>query len=625
METRNNFFIATSLANDPHTEGMHNASKIAGLGGISSQILPPSLDYGRFYNEIHENKPKYIGLSYRQNENVAVEELFKVINYLHSTGLVKKDDEVKILFAGLPKTIQIMESKLQELPLPVILCKNSPNVLERIIETVDFFDIRNKREEIIHQIHDELVPKGIAIFDQLADEAIRNNDYKNEPPLSIPSPKACSDYATRIKESEFPVLRSHFGIPAPDISPTVEGIKILSEARVLDEISLGSSDLSQRYFGHPDKFETLKNDGGVPYKDFNDLVALYQASRRGNYPSVKPYCHVTDLVNFVHQCLHAGMLRGGHQAVPLFWFNELDGRGPADVRNSIQEHFACVRELAKEGIPVEMNDPNQWSSRWAHDTVVVTSYALISAVMTMCGVQNMVFQMQFNKPKETGDYADLAKMSAGMEMAKIVSFGRRSPAGILRETRTGIESLSSDMEFAKWQLARSTFLQMCLDPHIIHIVSYCEANYAARPEDIIDSSRLIRRAVRIFRKNKEDIIKYVNDPIVLERKQFLIDECSYLLNQIARLHPDYIATSRLENLAPYLGNADVLASAIEKKFISAPGIVNVKYRGDFTTKSMKYGMINVVDDYANPTIIQEKERLNFNQCTLQRDESKGAL
>ena len=130
-----------------------------------------------------------------------------------------------------------------------------------------------------------------------------------------------------------------------------------------------------------------------------------------------------------------------------------------------------------------MNDPNQWSSRWAHDTVIVASYALISAVMSMCGVQNMVFQMQFNKPKETGDYADLAKMSAGMEMANRIALGRSNPAGIFRETRTGIESLSSDMELAKWQLARSTFLQMCLDPHIIHIVSYCEANYAARPAD----------------------------------------------------------------------------------------------------------------------------------------------
>ncbi len=606
---QNNFFVATTLANDPHTEGLHNAGKIASLGGVQNIILPPSLDYKAFYDAIDKYRPHFIGLSYRQNENVAVEELFKVVNYFATTGLVKETDNVKIQFAGLPKTIQILKDKIHELPLKVYLCEASPIVLDRITETVDYFEITQNREEIIRSIYEELVPKGTEIFDQLADEAVRNDDYKNEPPLNIPSPKACNDYITRIKESEMPVLRSHFGIPDKTIIPTVEGIKELAEARVLDEISLGSSDLSQRYFGHPEMFEILKNDGGVPYKDYSDLVALYQASRYGNFPGVKPYCHVTDLVNFVDQCLSAGMLKGVHQAVPLYWFNELDGRGPAAVRESVKEHFAAVRKLASCGIPVEMNDPNQWSSRLAHDTVIVTSYALISAVMTMCGVDNMVLQMQFNKPKETGDYADLAKMSAGLEMARKISLGRKNPASIFRETRTGIESLSADMNLAKWQLARSTFLQMCMNPHIIHIVSYCEANYAARPADIIDSSKLIRRVVRIFRANQEDIMKEVNSPIVKERKEYLINESSYLLNEIAKLNPKYQPCT-LETMAQYVGDENVIASSIEKKYMSAPGIVNEKYRGNFLTKPMKYGMINLVENYNNPRIISEKERIS---------------
>lgn len=606
---KNNIFVATTLANDPHTEGLHNAGKIASLGGVQNVILPPSLDYKAFYDAIDKYRPHFIGLSYRQNENVAVEELFKVVNYFATTGLVKETDNVKIQFAGLPKTIQILKDKIHELPLKVYLCEASPIVLDRITETVDYFEITQNREEIIRSIYDELVPKGIEIFDQLADEAVRNDDYKNEPPLAIPSAKACNDYITRIKESEMPVLRSHFGIPDKTIIPTVEGIKELAEARVLDEISLGSSDLSQRYFGHPEMFEILKNDGGVPYKDYSDLVALYQASRYGNIPGVKPYCHVTDLVNFVDQCLSAGMLKGVHQAVPLYWFNELDGRGPAVVRESIKEHFAAVKKLASCGIPVEMNDPNQWSSRLAHDTVIVTSYALISAVMTMCGVDNMVLQMQFNKPKETGDYADLAKMSAGLEMARKISLGRKNPASIFRETRTGIESLSADMNLAKWQLARSTFLQMCMNPHIIHIVSYCEANYAALPADIIDSSKLIRRAVRIFRANQEDIMKDVNSPIVKERKEYLINESSYLVNEIAKLNPKYQPCT-IENVAQYVGDENVIASSIEKKYMSAPGIVNPKYKGDFLTKPMKYGMINLVENYNSPRIISEKERLN---------------
>ena len=60
---RNRFFVATSLANDPHTEGMHNAGKIAALDNVGSFILPPSLDYTAFYDAIVKYQPQFIGLS----------------------------------------------------------------------------------------------------------------------------------------------------------------------------------------------------------------------------------------------------------------------------------------------------------------------------------------------------------------------------------------------------------------------------------------------------------------------------------------------------------------------------------------------------------------------------------
>lgn len=609
---RNNCFVASTLANDPHTEGIHNASKIARLANIQSILLKPSTSLESLCKQIKENTPKYIGLSYRLTPEVGCRELEKTINTFYYEGLIKQEDDVKICFAGLPKTIEILRARLAELPLKVYLCEPYPDVLDRIKETIDFFEITEKKQEIYEQLKEEVDPKGIELFNQLADEIIYHDNYKSEPPLRIPSNDAIYDYTLRIKESPIPVLRTHFGIPANDIEPTIKGIKELAEARVVDEISLGSSDLSQRYFGHPELFEGKKNDGGVPYKTYEDLCKLFAASRRGNFPSMKPYCHVSDIVPFIYTCLEAGLLRGAHQAIPLFWFNEMDGRGPMTVRESIHEHFAGVKELAKLGIPVEMNDPNQWSSRWAHDTTIVTSYALISAVMTMCGVENMVFQMQMNKPKETGDFADLAKMQAGFYMAQQFANPNQS---LYRETRTGIESLSPDMEKAKWQLGRSTLLQMCMSPHIIHIVSYCEANYAARPTDIIDSSRLIRKAIQVYRENEKEINIELNNPIIKERREYLIKESIYLLNEIAKLHTAY-KPGTIKSLLPYIANADVLAMAIEKHIISAPGIINAKYKGDFITRPMKYGMINLVDSYDNPTILTEKERLLKTQIKL---------
>lgn len=606
---RRNLFIASPLGNDPHTEGIRNAMKIAEAAGIETMLIPPALDYEAFCDAIHLHKPRFVGLSYRQNPEVGVAELEKIISHFKDSGLINEKDGVKICFAGLPQTIRQLQDKVASLPLKVDLVMPREDAFQQAIDTVDFFEIKSDRDRIVRTLKEELIPKGIDILDQIADEVIVNDDYKNEPPLRVPSESARKDFSKRIDESDIPVLRTHFGIPDKTVIPTVEGIRKLAEMRVVDEISLGSSDLSQRYFGHPEMFDKLKNDGGVPYKDAHDLSLLFQASRCGNYPAVKPYCHVTDIVGFIDTCLQTGALIGAHQAIPLFWFNELDGRGPATVRDSIKEHFAAVKKLASLGIPTEMNDPNQWSSRLAHDTIIVTSYALISAVMTMCGVRNMVCQMQLNKPKETGDYADLAKMGAGMEMARIMStYEGRNPR-IIRETRTGIESLSANMEHAKWQLGRSTLLQMCLSPDIIHIVSYCEANYAARPEDIIDSSRLVRRAVKLFNENKEDILNSIDKDIVNQRKEYLLRETEFLLREIAKLNPQYPQSEIVPILTPYVANAAVLATAIEKHIISSPGIINQKYKGQFITKPMKYGMINLVDSFVNPTVITEADRL----------------
>ena len=602
---RSNCFVASTLANDPHTEGLHNASKIARYAKINCVLLKPSPNIELLCEQIKIHAPRYIGLSYRLTPEIGCQELERAINFFYNEGLIKKADDVKICFAGLPATIRMLKEKITSFPLKVCLCEPYPDVIDRAKETIDFFDIQSDRERILDLVREEVCPKGITLFDQLADEIVDNDNYKSEPPLKIPSPQAVCSYTKRIEESDIPILRSHFGIPAISIEPTVEGIKELARARVVDEISLGSSDLSQRYFGHPELFEGKKNDGGVPYKTEDDLNKLFLASRIGNFPSVKPYCHVVDIVPFIHTCLNIGLLQGAHQAIPLFWFNELDGRGPMTVRESIKEHFAGVCALAKQGIPVEMNDPNQWSSRWAHDTIITTSYALIAAVMSSCGVQNMVFQMQMNKPKETGDFADLAKMSAGAYLASQMA----PNAHRYIETRTGIESLSPDMNKAKWQLGRSTILQMCMNPQIIHIVSYCEANYAARPSDIIDSSKLIRRAIRIFKANEPDIKKELENSVIKERKEYLIRETTFLLKEIAKLHPNYVFENHLVDLVPFVANPEVLADAIENHIISAPGIVNVKYKGDFVTRPMKYGMINLVSDYENPVVLTEKERL----------------
>ncbi len=603
-------YLAFTIGNDPHTEGLFKSSHIGRLADIDCHVLEPGKTIDELAEAIKFYEPSYIGISYRLTPEIGVKEITRTLYELKELGLLfRQDGEMrKIALAGLPKTIKMLEGMKDTLPCKVYLVPPETNPLIKAASSLDYFEVYDdRREKILLQLKEELFPYRIKELDQLAKEVIADEKYRFEPPLNIPSDKGKKSLTHRHKEAKRPLIRTHFGIPSNSIYPTVEGIKILANAKVVDEISLGSSDLSQRYFGKPEEFKRRKNDGGVPYKDYNDLVSLFKATRQGNYPSIKPYAHVSDILNFIDICIKARMLIGAHQAIPLFWFNELDGRGPLSVSESIEEHILAVKKLAKLGIPVEMNDPNQWSSRYAHDTLIVTDYALITAVMVTSGVEDRIYQFQFNKPTETGDLADLAKMSAAIEISNKI-LGKLS-SRMWKETRTGIEHLSPDMETARYQLARSTLLQMCIEPQIIHLVSYCEANHAATPEDIIESSQIVRRAVRLFEENKPDLIKRIHDPVVLNRKAYLINEASFLLKEIAKLNPLF-KEGDLSTLAPYLADSKTLTNAIKKGYMAAPGIMHPDYKQEkLLTRSMEYGFIDAVD-FKDDRILSEKNRLH---------------
>jgi hypothetical protein len=557
--------------------------------------------------------PAWLGFSYRLSPEVAVAEFRRCLHRLAAEGLLRSPGGAprRVALAGLPETMRAITSVRAELPCEVWTMPQDLDPLRGCARLLEFLGVpERRRAEILEELRPELFPPRFSELDSLAKEVAGNDDYRNEPPLPEPSGRARRSYVGRIREMKLPLLRTHFGIPAPTIEPTVRGIAALAEARVVDEISLGSSDLSQRHFGDPAAFVGRKNDGGVPYSTPEHLAELFAASRRGNYPGMKPYAHVVDLVPFLDTCVRAGMLLGSHQAVPLFWFNELDGRGPTPVRESIREHLAAVRELARRGIPVEMNDPNHFSSRWAHDTVVIADYALITAVMLAQGARDLVLQLQFNKPRETSDHGDLAKMLAGLDLAR--ELAANTGARLWCETRTGIDSFDPDLGAARHQLARSTLLQCLVDPHAIHLVSYCEALHVAGVDDVIDSSKLVRRCVRLFRQHAEDLVRLRQHPLVVQRRGHLAAEARTTLRHIATLDGGAAPDPRapLDSLVRRLANPDVLFRALETGVMAAPGIFNPGYPAarNVVTAPVAHGFIECLDPETGAVRL-EAERL----------------
>jgi hypothetical protein len=198
-----------------------------------------------------------------------------------------------------------------------------------------------------------------------------------------------------------------------------------------------------------------------------------------------------------------------------------------------------------------------------------------------------------------------------MDLAEELIAGSGTGARLWRETRTGIDSFPPDLDQARHQLARSTFLQLLMNPHIIHLVSYCEALYIAGTDDIIDSSRLIRRCVRVFREHAPDLLRLRQHPLVVERRTHLVREARTTLRAIAGLVGGPLPPNApLSTLIPRLANPDNLIRALEVGVMAAPGIFHPDFSAarNIVTAPVTSGFIECLDPESG-VVLREAERL----------------
>jgi len=344
---------------------------------------------------------------------------------------------------------------------------------------------------------------------------------------ACPEEKYPGDLMTRIvAKSPIPILRHHFG--QPSLQATLDGVAKIAEASVLDVISIGPDQNAQESFFRPEEMHSaLEGDGGVPIRAEEDLRRLFDASRRGNHPLIRCYSGTRDLLKWA--AMLKATVNNAWCATPLTWYSELDGRSKRTLEEAIRENQANHRWHAEHNIPVEINEPHQWSLRSAHDTIAVAMAYLSAYNAKAVGVQNYVAQYMLNTPLGTSPKMDLAKMLAKIEL--IESLHDHSFTSV-REVRPGLLSYPPDLDMGKGQLASSVYTGMMLKPNIVHVVGYCEADHAATADDVIESCKIARRVIR-------DALLGLPDPLqdaeIRGRKEELVREARLLVKAIADL------------------------------------------------------------------------------------------
>ena len=211
-------------------------------------------------------------------------------------------------------------------------------------------------------------------------------------------------------------------------------------------------------------------------------------------------------------------------------------------------------------------------------------------------MKDYIAQMMFNSPPGLSDAMDLAKMLAVLELIEPLGSDNFR---IWKQTRTGLLSYPLDPDAARGHLAASIYLQMALKPHIVHIVGHTEAHHAATAEDVIEASKMARRAIENALRGAPDMTA---DPQVQARENELVTEAS---------NSPWKPSDRWQHPAWTIPGpiAATLAAAVTSGILDAPQLNNNRFgRGSIRTRIVN-GMCLAVDTDGHP--LSEENRLSI--------------
>lgn len=521
--------VAGALGECVHVAGVTNFLRLAEQSGWRVIFLGPAVPINEFLNHAINEHADLVGVSYRLTAETGARllaEFAEAADDLHSAG-------VRFAFGGTP---------------PVAKQARELDFFEAC------FDGSETTEEVL----------AILTAGKLSDS----------PSQSIPQTAI-----QRIQwKAPYPLIRHHFGLP--DLKATRDGIQQIAQSGLVDVISLGIDQDAQEHFFHPERQSPRRRGaGGVPVRTPEEYSMLYESSRTGNYPLMRTYTGTDDFIPLAE--IYARTINQAWGAVPLFWFNKMDGRGPWDLEGSIQEHQKLISWYGERGFPVELNEPHHWGMRGAPDIIYVVSAYLAAYNARACGVNDYITQMMFNSPPGHSDDMDLAKMLA---IVKLIDPLSAKDFRIWRQTRTGLLSYPLDPDAARAHLAASVYLQMALRPQIIHVVGYCEADHAATAADVIESCKLARRSI----KNALGAPDMTRCSSVTARAEELAQEAAVTLEAISRLAS--------QDAADPLTDPTTLARAVETGLLDAPQLKNNPYgKGQISARIDRRGACLAVD------------------------------
>ena len=592
-------FLKTNV--DVHTMGISAISNVLRECGYKVVIAEPDVmlaveDASKINNIsliqkwIRDNNISVLGFSYRLDPNDGCRYFCTLYNQLKTMKCLEEDGgSIKLLaFAGLPDTCDLIERKFGN---KVIYFRGD----ETIIESLKKYKIPESKYPAAFTISQ---PYDVARED-FAKKYIESEEYKQIQFQDHYGYATCGtskdsfiDRLTYCKEKKtLPIIRVHAGPYSPDrleaIKEFKSWVKELAASKLMDVLSIGSSQLTQSNFG--ENWEGIHNGGGVPINsevEYREIADIAKPMLTRTYSGTK---NVPGLAKIHERCLNIAW-----HALSFWWFCELDGRGTNTVLDNLKEHVEAIKYIASTGKPLEPNVPHHFAFRGSDDVSYIVSAYLAAKTAKKYGITHLILQNMLNTPKYTWGIQDLAK---GRVMLKLVRSLEDSTFKVSLQTRAGLDYFEPDIEKAKVQLAAVTALMDDIEPNnpnspeIIHVVSYSEAIRLATPDVIKESIQITLGALKAYRAKKALglTMDTVFDPQINTRTEKLYHEAKE-------------AIEFLECHIPNLYSPQGLYTVFEGGFFPVPFILDENRKYPNATRwqtAIKNGGVCVIDNEGN--------------------------
>lgn len=574
------------IAKDDVNEAVEKLSKLNNYGLVKRWIL--------------DNKINRIGFSYRLDPQEGSDYFLRFYEMLRTDNMFKENGGIitEMSFAGLPDTCEIIQGKTNG---RVMVFPGNETPIESLRK---------------YKVPENCLPSALIQdnpYDNMrfdfAKELIASEKYKIEPTQDHFGYKECGkendSYIARLeyarKKHSLPIIRTHSGPYNPD---RLEALKEynswcedLAKSKLLDVLSIGSSQLTQSHFG--ENWDGLPNGGGVPV---NSEIEYRVIREKANPMLVRTYSGTKDVPGLAK--IHERSLNISWHALSFWWFDELDGRGKNTLLENLREHFETVKYIVSTGKPVEPNVPHHFAFRGADDITYIISGFLAAKACKKMGVKHLILQNMLNTPKYTIGIQDLAK---GRTMIKLVRELEDDNFKVSLQSRAGLDYFTPNLEEAKIQLAAVTCMMDDLEPdnddspEIIHVVNYSEAVRLATPPIIKESIKITLSALHQYRLQRSlglvPNMKY--DQETKEREKSLFAEAKASI-QI------------LEDNIPNLYTPDGFYKIFVEGFLAVPYLMdqNRKFpKATMWKTAIKNGGISVVDESGN--IISTEKRYKY--------------